>query len=827
MLDYDFPFSNNVNMFGGGANEFAAVGDVTANITVIHKISKKKLRKTLGVYDGNVSTIERARFFGEICATVQKLSLKDLAAALQSDRVLILGVPEHVNVGQQLTFISRKQFKAMFPLSIEPYRAWMSNSLLLTRTLDNMAYAPSSFILLDFDSSNATPSHLRVTNASDLLQILSVILPEFATTSFAVSYSSSAGIYSQSGEILKDLGKFHVYFIVDDSTDIPRFKNVMQARLIEHELFWYELDKAGNKKLKTLLDLSVFSPERVIFETSPVLNDSLIRNVPHPEFVKRQNQTLNTSMLKGTFSQESLLKIAQINNVDTVVTQKIKKGFDIDVLDVVVTKRDYDKLNDKTLIELADGSKKTCYELKQMLHNETITKTISCHAFDRVDRNPSCFVSLTADGRLFLHDMSTKITFYCDYKPAKKIYPLNVLLPANSFPYSEYNERTGKTSLLGVAENFQHLLDLYDIKVRYNLISRKKEYEIKDYQTTIDNKNNVLFNNIKNLAVKNGLPCSSQTLNENMLIIADNNAYNPAKDWILSHEWDGLYRFDSLCDTLTVPTEYREFRNIALRKWLLGATAAAFENEGVKFEYVLVFIGKQGKGKTTWFKKLAPPSLISDGVILETRDKDSKIEAYSYWLVELGELDATFKKSDIASLKALLSRSIDNIRKPYDIDSTVFVRRTVFSASVNEELFLADTTGNRRFWTIKVNAINFNHNIDMQQVFAEIYERFYDKEDFFLSAHEEAIQARLADKHKLADPIHEMILNTFDMDNAGFADYGCFMNATDIAKKIGILNPHKGQLGDIKRVLIDVFNIKTCVKANVNVYYMPPVKMIE
>ncbi|KAG1252930.1 hypothetical protein G6F68_011560 [Rhizopus microsporus] len=103
-----------------------------------------------------------------------------------------------------------------------------------------------------------------------------------------------------------------------------------------------------------------------------------------------------------------------------------------------------------------------------------------------------------------------------------------------------------------------------------------------------------------------------------------------------------------------------------MRRWLVSGVAAAFEPDGVVARGVLTFVSKQNLGKTRWARQLAPPELqlIADGVVLDPANKDSVKQVISKWIVELGEVDATFRRTDIAALKSFISRSHDEIRRP-------------------------------------------------------------------------------------------------------------------------------------------------------------------
>ena len=112
---------------------------------------------------------------------------------------------------------------------------------------------------------------------------------------------------------------------------------------------------------------------------------------------------------------------------------------------------------------------------------------------------------------------------------------------------------------------------------------------------------------------------------------------------------------------------------------------AAAAPAGVATQGVLTFSGAQGIGKTTWIMRLMPRKLdvILTGHTLDTKNKDSVYLALSNLICELGELDATMRKSDIAALKAFVTQQEDKLRRPYMAKESEFVRRTSFCATVN------------------------------------------------------------------------------------------------------------------------------------------------
>ena len=122
----------------------------------------------------------------------------------------------------------------------------------------------------------------------------------------------------------------------------------------------------------------------------------------------------------------------------------------------------------------------------------------------------------------------------------------------------------------------------------------------------------------------------------------------------------------------------------------------------------LVLVGEQGVVKTKGLRKLLPPALrryFKEGITLDLRNKDSLTTAVSCWMAELGELEGTFKKTDIADIKSFLSQTVDEIRAPFARKRSKFARRTAFTGTVNDLSFLADETGNRRFWPLTVGTL--------------------------------------------------------------------------------------------------------------------------
>jgi putative DNA primase/helicase len=273
-------------------------------------------------------------------------------------------------------------------------------------------------------------------------------------------------------------------------------------------------------------------------------------------------------------------------------------------------------------------------------------------------------------------------------------------------------------------------------------------------------------------------------------------------DWITSKEWDGRAHIDCLIDTVETPPDFPDdIKTIIIRKWMISAVAAASMKTGFACRGVLVFQGRQSKGKTSWFRRLVPSDSgwFGEGKILDPSDKDLLKIFVSHWIVELGELEGTFKKADLARLKAFITNNRDQVRMPWARKVSEFPRRTVMCASVNQKEVLMDSTGNTRWWVVPTVKIDYTHDIDMQQAWAEAYRLFKSGETWWLTPEEEERLEEQNGRFEAPDAVEDMIATTFDWECPMI--YPVRLTVTEVLKKCGIQNPMRGQLVKAGEVL--------------------------
>jgi putative DNA primase/helicase len=339
------------------------------------------------------------------------------------------------------------------------------------------------------------------------------------------------------------------------------------------------------------------------------------------------------------------------------------------------------------------------------------------------------------------------------------------------------------------------VLLLNNIDVRYNVVKKRMEIDVPGTQFIADMRDESALIEIEDRCIQMQIPESKVRDYLKLLAVE----YNPVMDWMESRAWDGQSRLQAFLDSITSTNQ--PLKEMLMKKWLISCVAAACEPTGVELEGILVFQGAQGLGKTLWFKRLAnyEQGWLLEGATLNPADKDSVKQCVSHWIVELGELESTFKKSDIDMLKAFVTKKTDELRLPYDRASTSYQRRTAFYASVNAREFLTDTSGNRRFWVIPVTHIDVNHGVDMQQLWAEVKDTLYrpGQKNWFLSPDERAQLQESNEFYRTQSSVEDLILEHVDFASVDTKP----VQMTKLLRDLGVNTPRMADFKDAARIL--------------------------
>jgi predicted P-loop ATPase len=239
----------------------------------------------------------------------------------------------------------------------------------------------------------------------------------------------------------------------------------------------------------------------------------------------------------------------------------------------------------------------------------------------------------------------------------------------------------------------------------------------------------------------------------------DNNVFHPIRDYLDSLEWDGVSRVDDWLTTYLGATGPSEYLKAVGRKTLCAMIARVFQ-PGCKFDHVLILQGETGIRKSTAVRVLASDEWFSD-TTFDIRDKDAVMNITSAWVIELGEL-SSMKKADVDHLKEFISRTTDRIRVPYGKRIEMFPRQCVFIGTTNNEEFLKDPTGNRRYWPVNVTFCDTDALArDRDQLFAEAYLLWGLGEKLFLDDSLAASQALSEQESRREKDIFEELLDKY------------------------------------------------------------------
>jgi predicted P-loop ATPase len=250
--------------------------------------------------------------------------------------------------------------------------------------------------------------------------------------------------------------------------------------------------------------------------------------------------------------------------------------------------------------------------------------------------------------------------------------------------------------------------------------------------------------------------------------------FHPVQDYLKGLKWDGVAR---LSTWLTVYFGAEDTTlNRAIGRLTLVAAVRRIRKPGVKFDTMLVLEGIQGAGKSHGVKTLCPnESWFTDSVTLHNTIKEVMELTAGKWIVEIGEL-AGMRKAAAESLKSMLSRQTDEARKPYARYREEQPRQSIFIGTTNEEHYLIDDTGNRRFLPVKTGVIDIAAlKRDRDQLWAEAVEAEAENEVTYLSrsmialAEEAQRDRELTDEWEgpiseyLTRPLQEMRVTGFEV----------------------------------------------------------------
>lgn len=228
----------------------------------------------------------------------------------------------------------------------------------------------------------------------------------------------------------------------------------------------------------------------------------------------------------------------------------------------------------------------------------------------------------------------------------------------------------------------------------------------------------------------------SHVVAEQLLEVARRNPYDPLKAYLEPLKWDGTPRLDTALErhfgAVMVGAEGEDitaYVRAVSAKWMIGAVARGLD-PGCKVDNVLILEGEQGIRKSTALRVLSEPYFCDEPIAVG--DKDSLLKIARTWIAELAELE-TFKRSESEAKKAFFSRPTDLFRVPFGRVVEEHPRHCVFVGTTNNDDYLSDLSGNRRYWPVRCEKVDVAAlKADRDQLWAEAVVRYRAGEPWWL-----------------------------------------------------------------------------------------------
>lgn len=311
----------------------------------------------------------------------------------------------------------------------------------------------------------------------------------------------------------------------------------------------------------------------------------------------------------------------------------------------------------------------------------------------------------------------------------------------------------------------KHITAATGYKFKFNSIANKIELE-KSGQTL--DLNDGLWGEIIGACEQFVVYYGKQYKNERTIVhatneIAHRNTYNPIKHYLTKclelYRYNPVNQLDLLLEAFGVADGYEKHADVFLSRWLHGCVARVFRD----FQnHTLIIQGLQGKGKSTFFKKLCsgiPRYYIDEQVNLYDKDHTLLLANKFIWTID--EFGSTLKSSDRNKVKAFLTKNSTEARAPYARHSMVLPRMCSHAATVNDKSFLTDETGNRRYLVLPIESLDWEtiNEIKYDMLWGEIYSSMLEHGEaaYVLSKDDIALQAVTNSAAEVIDPLEELL----------------------------------------------------------------------
>lgn len=319
-----------------------------------------------------------------------------------------------------------------------------------------------------------------------------------------------------------------------------------------------------------------------------------------------------------------------------------------------------------------------------------------------------------------------------------------------------------------------------------------------------------------------GINVNPKTCSDAVMTAAQNSKFHPIRDYLNGLVWDEIYRLDHWLSNY-MGAEKTLFNAHAGASMLISAVARVMD-PGCKVDTVVIFEGDQGIGKSTACRILGGKWYTDNMPDLSSKDAQQFVR--EKWIIELSELDA-MSKHERGKVKAWATRQDEEFRAQYGRQFEKHPRQCIFVGSVNDDTYLNDETGGRRFYPVKVSGVDKEALArDRDQLWAEARHQYLQGTEWHITdprVLEEAKEQQFA--RLVTHPWQEKIMECF-VSHRFKPEYNGYLTAEFVLTNF-IEKPIKDQTQADKNAVSKAlkalsFRKGKAERGNIRAYFPPP-----
>ncbi|MBW0238254.1 VapE domain-containing protein [Pseudomonas sp. D1HM] len=286
---------------------------------------------------------------------------------------------------------------------------------------------------------------------------------------------------------------------------------------------------------------------------------------------------------------------------------------------------------------------------------------------------------------------------------------------------------------------------------------------------------------MKWLAQQYNLRVKASSVIEAVSVVAHDNSFHPVRNYLNKLEWDRVPRLETWLTTVMGVAQSGYSAKVG-KRWMISAVARVMR-PGCKADSVMILEGGQGEGKSTAMSILGGDWFMDTPFALG--DKDGFQAIRGKWIIELGELDS-FNKAESTKAKQFFSASTDTYRESYGRRTNDVPRQCVFVGTTNQDEYLKDATGNRRYWPVACTKVDLEQLREIRdQLWAEAMFCYEAGDIWWVNRDETAMFSEAQDERFVVDEWEGPILNWLEESQIGETTSGSEVLASALKLDFG------------------------------------------